>query len=186
MYRWSTELVKAKYDPRMLPRKGSRKCSRECSRKCTRECPQKLAFSVLESHTKAPTRVLTWVLTRVPTQVYTKWFGRMSPGLFSPALFLTQCMSLSWVHRVSRFLSAIAIAIFFQPAPKYHTKGCSRSSADSPGAWTLVFAAFEPFPGRPRFGSVRLRFGDGTVRAVPVFGSGGSSAKKVFLYFSTV
>ena len=32
--------------------------------------------------------------------------------------------------------------------------------------------------GRPRFGSVRLRFGGGTVRAVPVFGSGGSSAKK--------
>ena len=40
--------------------------------------------------------------------------------------------------------------------------------------------------GRPRFGSVRLRFGGGTVRAVPVFGSGGSSAKKVFLCFSTV
>ena len=33
----------------------------------------------------------------------------------------------------------------FQPAPKYHTKGCSRSFADSPGARTLVFAAFEPF-----------------------------------------
>ena len=32
-----------------------------------------------------------------------------------------------------------------QPAPKYHTKGCSRSSADSPGARTLVFAAFEQF-----------------------------------------
>ena len=32
--------------------------------------------------------------------------------------------------------------------------------------------------GRPWFGSVRLRFGDGTVQAVPVFGSGGSSAKK--------
>ena len=34
--------------------------------------------------------------------------------------------------------------------------------------------------GRPRFGSVRLRFGDGTVQAVPVFGSGGSSAKGFF------
>ena len=33
----------------------------------------------------------------------------------------------------------------FQPAPKYHTKGCSHSSADSPGARTLVFAAFESF-----------------------------------------
>ena len=34
-----------------------------------------------------------------------------------------------------------------QPAPKYHTKGCSRSSVDSPGARTLVFVAFEPFLG---------------------------------------
>ena len=34
---------------------------------------------------------------------------------------------------------------FLSPAPKYHTKGCSRSSVDSPGARTLVFAAFEPF-----------------------------------------
>ena len=40
--------------------------------------------------------------------------------------------------------------------------------------------------GWPRFGSVRLRFGDGTVRAVPVFGSGGSSKKGVFACFSTV
>ena len=40
--------------------------------------------------------------------------------------------------------------------------------------------------GRPRFGSVRLRFGGGTVPAVPVFGSGGSSAKVVLLCFSTV
>ena len=37
-------------------------------------------------------------------------------------------------------------------------------------------------------GSVRFskRFGDGTVQAVPVFGSGGSSAKRVFLCFSGV
>ena len=35
--------------------------------------------------------------------------------------------------------------------------------------------------GWPRFGSVRLRFGDGTVRAVPVFGSGGSSKERVLL-----
>ena len=33
----------------------------------------------------------------------------------------------------------------------------------------------------PRFGSVRLRFGGGKVRSVPVFGSGGSSTKRVFL-----
>ena len=37
--------------------------------------------------------------------------------------------------------------------------------------------------GWPRFGSVRLRFGDGTVRAVPVLGSGGSSKEGVFLVF---
>ena len=34
-----------------------------------------------------------------------------------------------------------------QPAPKYHTKGCSHSLADSAGARTLVFVAFEPFLG---------------------------------------
>ena len=39
---------------------------------------------------------------------------------------------------------------------------------------------------RPRFGSVRLRFGDGTVQAVLVLGSGGSSAKRVFRCFSRV
>ena len=37
--------------------------------------------------------------------------------------------------------------------------------------------------GRPRFGSVRLRFGYRTVQAVPVFGSGGSSAKRGFSVF---
>ena len=37
--------------------------------------------------------------------------------------------------------------------------------------------------GRPRFGSVRLRFGGGTVRAVPVFGSGASSFKRNFSVF---
>ena len=40
------------------------------------------------------------------------------------------------------------------------------------------------FPGWLRFGSVRLRFGDGTVRAVPVFGSGGSSKEGVYLCVS--
>ena len=38
----------------------------------------------------------------------------------------------------------------------------------------------------PRFGSVRLRFGGGTIRAVPVFGSTGSSTKRVCLCFGTV
>ena len=32
----------------------------------------------------------------------------------------------------------------------------------------------------------QLRFGDGAVQAAPVFGSGGSSAKKGFLCFSAV
>ena len=36
------------------------------------------------------------------------------------------------------------------------------------------------YSGWPRFGSVRSRFGDGTVRAVPVFGSGGSSKEGGF------
>ena len=40
-----------------------------------------------------------------------------------------------------------AVPYPFQPASKYHTKGCSRSSVDSPGARTLVLAAFEPFLG---------------------------------------
>ena len=40
---------------------------------------------------------------------------------------------------------AIGVLSLHQPAPKYHTKGCSRSSGDSPGARTLVFAAFQQF-----------------------------------------
>ena len=41
-------------------------------------------------------------------------------------------------------------------------------------------------PGWPWFGSVGLRFGGGKVRSVPVFGSGGSSTKRVFPFFSTL
>ena len=52
---------------------------------------------------------------------------------FSPK-FLSLC---SVGQKKSRYLD--------QPAPKYHTKGCSRSSAASPGARTLVFTAFESF-----------------------------------------
>ena len=48
---------------------------------------------------------------------------------------------------------------FTQPAPKYHTKGCSRSSVDSPGARTLVFEAFEPFSSHEFRASIaRTRF----------------------------
>ena len=47
----------------------------------------------------------------------------------------------------------------------------------------MSFWCFVLCSGWPRFGSVRLRFGDGTVRAVPVFGSGGSSAKRGFSVF---
>ena len=43
-------------------------------------------------------------------------------------------------------------------------------------AWT-----FPQMTGWPRFGSVWLRFGDGTVQVVPVFGSGGSSKECLFL-----
>ena len=52
------------------------------------------------------------------------------------------------IHRESLELGSnwsVIKVICDQPAPKYHTKGCSHSSADSPGARTLVFAAFEPF-----------------------------------------
>ena len=38
---------------------------------------------------KGSTHVLTWVLTRELTQVYMKWFGRVSPGLFSLVPFLS-------------------------------------------------------------------------------------------------
>ena len=76
--------------------------------------------------------------------------------------------------------------------------GCTGAKRVSDGAKTLGieaiialgrradFSLIFVFAGRPRFGSVRLRFGDGTVRAVPVFGSGGSSAKRDFRCFSTV
>ena len=49
-----------------------------------------------------------------------------------------------------------------------------------------MFKVDVPFSGWPRFGSVRLRFGDGTVRAVPVFGSGGSSKEGIFQPFLCV
>ena len=61
--------------------------------------------------------------------------------------------------------------------------------------WALLQGSYGPFgpkimkvqiTGWPRFGSVRLRFGHGMVRAVPVFGSAGSSKEGVFLCFSTV
>ena len=39
----------------------------------------------------------------------------------------------------------IFVISIVQQAPKYHTKGCSHSFADSPEARTLVFAAFEQF-----------------------------------------
>ena len=54
--------------------------------------------------------------------------------------------------------------------------------------WTRPDVPIGPFlsflQGGP--GSVRLRFGDGTVRAVPVFGSGGSSEEGFLCVFSTV
>ena len=49
----------------------------------------------------------------------------------------------------------------------------------------LCDTPFATYSGWPRFGSVRLRFADGTVRAVPVFGSGGSFKEGVFVSFSS-
>ena len=54
-------------------------------------------------------------------------------------------MNKNFVNK--NFVNKLAFPIQTQPAPKYHTKGCSRSSAESPGARTLVFVAFEPFLG---------------------------------------
>ena len=48
-------------------------------------------------------------------------------------------------------------------------------------SWFLVLKAEWP-----RFGSVRLRFVYGTVRAVPVFGSDGSSGERVYRYLSSL
>ena len=59
-------------------------------------------------------------------------FAKPSPHLEFPSGCATRCCS----------------PCHAKPAPKYHTKGCSHSSADSPGARTLVFAAFEPFHSR--------------------------------------
>ena len=73
----------------MLPRKGSRKCSRECSRECTRVCPQKFVFSVIISYKGSHSSAHVSAHVGAPRKCTTKWFGRMSPGLFSPALFLT-------------------------------------------------------------------------------------------------
>ena len=42
-------------------------------------------------------------------------------------------------------LTGCLLIVCYQPAPRYHTKGCSRSSVDSPGARKLVFEAFESF-----------------------------------------
>ena len=58
-------------------------------------------------------------------------------------------MVLGYLSETGRIFSGEKSRSFgtgkIQPSPKYHTKGCSRSSVDSPGARTLVFAAFEPF-----------------------------------------
>ena len=59
---------------------------------------------------------------------------------------------------------------------------------DIPEELTSTKITFPSLPksGWPRFGSVRLPFGVGTVRAVLVFGSGGSSAEVFFLRFCRV
>ena len=68
--------------------------------------------------------------------------------------------------------------------------GCKTSGTDFPAAIFLLASAQNlcrdgtNMSGWPRFGSVCLRFGDGTVRAVPVFGSRGSSIGRGFLCVS--
>ena len=69
-----------------------------------------------------------------------------------------------------------------------HPRNCGKSrdrGAATPWSATGGGVASAPlsystYVKEAQFGSVRLRFGDGTVQAVPVFGSGGSSAKRVF------
>ena len=65
-------------------------------------------------------------------------FVACRPECTAVAAQLRMRMRIRTEHSLANFSS-------HQPAPKYHTKGCSHSSADSPGARTLVFAAFEPF-----------------------------------------
>ena len=73
-------------------------------------------------------------------------------------------------------------------SPKHQGRedqGASRSKTLLTGefkiiaCWILLFLKYQGGPG-----SVRLRFGDGAVRAVPVFGSGGSSKEGFFLCVS--
>ena len=67
-------------------------------------------------------------------------FGR--PLLRNPESYRLPCRA--HLLRYGRDIIAAKIITKNQPAPKYHTRGCSRSSVDSPGANT-GFAAFEPF-----------------------------------------
>ena len=63
---------------------------------------------------------------------------------------------------------------------KFATKMVVKKEGRKTSPWNKVYK-------KPRFGSVRLRFGNRTVRAVPVFGSAFSSSNEgVFVCFSTV
>ena len=77
---------------------------------------------------------------------------------------------------------------YFGALPQRANKGAKEHKRALPAKIPKQTVRVAPLQnsGRPRFGSVRLRFGGGTVRAVPVLGSGGSSAKGVFLCFSRV
>ena len=64
-------------------------------------------------------------------------------------------------------------------------KSKSKNKGKQGKSLTTPCTVIPPLSEWPRFGSVRLQFGGGKVRSVPVFGSGGSSTKRVFLCFST-
>ena len=58
------------------------------------------------------------MLARVATQMYTKWFGRMSPGLFSPALFLTHYfkpLRLSLKEKPQKILREVPAVLGYSP-----------------------------------------------------------------------
>ena len=65
------------------------------------------------------------------------------------------------------------------PAKNFRARKCEIEEAQA-GNRRYIARGFQT---QSRDASVRLRFGGGTVRAVPVFGSGGSSAKKGFSLF---
>ena len=104
---------------------------------------------------------------------------------------------MSVCQKGSYLILCSLLTSFSQSSVRWHSIGVHSLSGQRGFRWMQIANPWKyPYPqshnltavnaGRPRFGSVRLRFGGGTVRAVPVFGSGGCSVEKVFLCFSRV